>query len=148
MAGQLLLIGLVGVLGLPELVAIGAPDSPGRWIATVVGPLVMLLGAGEVVLGAGELGRHLTAVPRPRHDGELVQHGIYRRVRHPIYAGVMQVCIGWAVFTGSPPSFVAALALVVWLDLKARREETWLIDHYPAYAGYRARTARFVPYLY
>jgi protein-S-isoprenylcysteine O-methyltransferase Ste14 len=146
--GQVILIILIGLFGALELFPLDAPEGTGRWFGTVAGTLVIVLGAAEVALGASELGPHLTAVPRPRHDGELVEHGIYRLVRHPIYAGVMQLGIGWAAFTGSAPAFAAALALVVWLDLKARREEAWLADHYPGYAAYRARTARFVPRLY
>jgi protein-S-isoprenylcysteine O-methyltransferase Ste14 len=41
-----------------------------------------------------------------------------------------------------------AVLLAGWLDLKSRREEAWLVERYPAYAEYRARTARFVAGLY
>jgi protein-S-isoprenylcysteine O-methyltransferase Ste14 len=37
----------------------------------------------------------------------------------------------------------------VLIDLKAQREEAWLIERFPEYALYRARTPRwFVPWLY
>src|SRR6266540_1831336 len=39
--------------------------------------------------------------------------------------------------------------LAVLFDLKARREEAWLIERIPEYEAYRARTPRrFVPWLY
>jgi protein-S-isoprenylcysteine O-methyltransferase Ste14 len=44
---------------------------------------------------------------------------------------------------------VPTALLAVLFDLKARREEAWLIERFPEYADYRARTPRrFVPWLY
>jgi protein-S-isoprenylcysteine O-methyltransferase Ste14 len=40
------------------------------------------------------------------------------------------------------------MGLAVWMDLKARREEAWLLARYPGYAAYRARSRRFVPRIY
>ena len=94
------------------------------------------------------LGPSLSALPAPRPDGELVVTGVYRRVRHPIYAGVIGVALGWAFFVVSPAALVVALALAAWLDLKSRREEVWLLERYPGYAAYRRGTARFVPGAY
>ncbi len=36
-----------------------------------------------------DLGQNLTPLPHPRHDGQLVQTGIYGLVRHPLYSGVI-----------------------------------------------------------
>jgi protein-S-isoprenylcysteine O-methyltransferase Ste14 len=33
-------------------------------------------------------------------------------------------------------------------DLKARREEAWLLAAYPAYAAYRVRVRKLVPFIY
>lgn len=147
-AGQMILLianGALGLLALP--VTWGAPGYL-RGIQVVAGAVLMLVGFLSAVLGVRDLGPNLTATPRPRAGAELISDGIYSRLRHPIYAGLIEGSIGWAGFTGSVPAFFAAAALAVWLDLKARREERWLIEHYPGYAGYRARTRRFVPGLY
>jgi protein-S-isoprenylcysteine O-methyltransferase Ste14 len=78
----------------------------------------------------------------------MVERGIYRRIRHPIYAGLILAAIGWATLSGSPPAFAAAVALAVFMDAKARREEAWLADRYAEYAAYRTRTKRFLPGVY
>jgi protein-S-isoprenylcysteine O-methyltransferase Ste14 len=146
--GQFVLLGLVVLLSLPDLGRLTGSDDGARWIGILLGVAGLVLGAGLIGLGARDLGRQVTPWPRPPEDGRLVETGVYRSVRHPIYAGVILLALGWATFTGSPPSVVAALGLVVWMDLKARREEAWLLGRYPGYAAYRAHSWRFVPHVY
>jgi protein-S-isoprenylcysteine O-methyltransferase Ste14 len=40
-----------------------------------------------------------------------------------------------------------ALALLIFFDLKARREESWLEQPYPEYASYQKRVKKLVPWL-
>lgn len=146
-AAQMLLIGIVAVRG-----TLALPDAidrwPDNWPFVVQGFVLLGIGGWATVSGANRLGGSLTAVPRPRDGAELVESGIYARIRHPIYLGVMCLGIGWALLCGDLVALVAACVLAVVLDLKARREEVWLLERYPAYEAYRARTRRFVPGVY
>jgi protein-S-isoprenylcysteine O-methyltransferase Ste14 len=146
--GQFVLLGLVALFSLPDLDSLASPETGARWLALLLGALGLLLGAALVGLGVRDLGRQITPWPRPPDDGQLVEAGVYRSIRHPIYAGLILVAIGWATFTGSLVSLLTALGLAVWLDLKARREEAWLLARYPGYAAYRERSWRFVPRVY
>ena len=73
----------------------------------------------------------LSPYPKPRRAGELVEHGPYRIVRHPIYSsmlvallGVCLVGSGWGTAAlAAPPCLVAG---------QGTREEAWLREHYPA----------------
>lgn len=145
--GQAVLLALVALLGLPGLGAL-PPADLGRWVLLVVG--LGLLGFGALVGMAGvrDLGASLTAVPRPKSGARMVDRGIYRRIRHPLYLAVVAVALGWSLAMASPAAVVAAVALAIWLDAKSRREEGWLIEAYEGYAAYRRRTARFVPGVY
>jgi protein-S-isoprenylcysteine O-methyltransferase Ste14 len=87
-------------------------------------------------------------MPRPIDDAVLISDGIYRSLRHPIYAGVMLLGIGWALLTASVFALGLALLLAVVLDLKARREEVWLRERFAGYAEYATRTRRFLPGVY
>jgi protein-S-isoprenylcysteine O-methyltransferase Ste14 len=109
-----------------------------------------LLGAGGVlaIRGLFDLRASLTPLPRPLEDGELVEHGAYRLVRHPIYGGIILCAFGYGLIVASPAAILAAVLLLGFFDLKSRREETWLVDHYPGYAAYRERTRRLLPWLY
>ena len=73
---------------------------------------------------------------------------MYARIRHPIYAGLILGSVGWGILTRSVPAIGLAALLAAFLDAKARREEGWLLEHYPAYAAYRRRTRRFLPGIY
>jgi protein-S-isoprenylcysteine O-methyltransferase Ste14 len=146
--GQFAWMGLVLLLSLPSLGGLLRPDSAVRSLGLAGGALAILLGGGLLALGVFGLGRQVTPWPRPPVDGHLVDRGIYRRIRHPIYAGAVLLGSGWALATGSLASGGAALGLAVWMDLKARREEAWLTERFPAYAAYRSRSWRFLPGIY
>ena len=124
------------------------PDwpEPLRFVGTVFG--IVLLGGGLAlaVRGVVDLGSAMTPVPKPRGDARLVDTGVYRVVRHPVYGGVMLAGFGWAIARASVVAVAFAGALAVLHLLKSAREEAWLLQRYPEYAAYRAQTRRLIPW--
>jgi protein-S-isoprenylcysteine O-methyltransferase Ste14 len=106
--------------------------------------------AGGVLFLAGLIrqGRSLTVSARPRDGAALIQDGPYAVVRHPMYSGLLALACGWALFLQSWLTLAYAAALFVVLDLKARREERWLLERFAAYGEYRRRVRRLVPFVY
>ncbi len=147
MAGQLVLLLAVAVSG---ALALPAPELAGglRLASAVIGAALVAAGGWLVLRGLAGLGPNLVAVPYPRRGGHLVETGIYARLRHPIYAGIVAGSIGWGLLAASLLTFGLAILLGAWFDLKARREERWLAEAYPSYAAYAARTRRFLPGVY
>jgi protein-S-isoprenylcysteine O-methyltransferase Ste14 len=145
--GQFALLALLVVVSLPQVPTLW-PASGIGWARLSAGLVAIAVGGWLAVRAFTDLGESLTPMPRPRADGRLVESGIYARLRHPIYAGLMLAGIGWSVLTASLPALIVALLLAAFLDAKARREEEWLLDHYPGYADYRRRSKRFVPGIY
>ena len=145
--GQFLLLGLLFAVSQPGLGSI-APRTLLEWSSLSIGAASIVAAAWVVTAGFRDLGRSLTPMPRPRRDALLVEHGIYTRVRHPIYAGLILGGLGWSAVTRSLPAAGVTLLLAIYLDLKSRREEAWLSDRYPGYDAYRQRTRRFVPRIY
>ncbi len=146
LVGQFLLLGLLVVLGAPGVGAL--PSSGIRWLGFLGGAATIAFGAWLILRGLDDLGNSLTPMPRPRSDGQLVEAGVYRRLRHPIYAGLIVAAIGWAALTAQLGVVLLAILLAAFLDVKARREEAWLLDRYDGYADYRRRSKRFVPGIY
>lgn len=134
------LILLAGVFLLPS----GNDWTTHVWLTTGA-RAVSLVGLVVLVVGLVNLGRHATPLPTPVEGGELRSHGLYRWVRHPIYGGVMALAIGSAIPSGNVGVAAAAVALVVWLQIKARWEERRLDARYPGYSAYADRTPRFIP---
>lgn len=135
------IVGAAGLLG-------PAWDDPWRTAGLVGGAGLIALGLLVAGLGIVGLRENLTAVPRPIEGGRLVHAGVYGLVRHPIYAGILTSALGWGLATASPAALLAAVLLGCFFDLKARREEAWLVAAYPAYAAYRARVRKLVPFIY
>jgi protein-S-isoprenylcysteine O-methyltransferase Ste14 len=122
----------------------GAP----RFAAAVAGSVLIVAGVALGFFGIRDLDRSMSPMPRPRDTAVLIQDGVYKRLRHPIYAALILIAIGWSLLMASLVALGLAIALALLLDLKARREEVWLRDRYPGYAAYAQQTKRFVPGLY
>ena len=101
-----------------------------------------------LVAGAIALGSNLSILPSPREGAQVVRHGVYRWVRHPIYSGVILLVVGWAVYRGDLFHVVLAVGISLFFAAKASREERYLQDRFPDYTGYRRRSWRFVPWVY
>jgi protein-S-isoprenylcysteine O-methyltransferase Ste14 len=143
--GQFFLIGAVAVAGVVD-----RPDWDGTLllVTQVVGASLTVLGVVIGIFGVRDLGDALTPLPYPKDGAPLVQTGIYGHVRHPLYVGIIVGALGWALFAASLLALGFTVALAVFLDLKARREEVWLRERYPMYAHYARRVKRFVPGIY
>jgi protein-S-isoprenylcysteine O-methyltransferase Ste14 len=128
----------------------------GAWTGAVatlglIGGSVLIVAGGAlatVALIALDGGDALTAVPHPRDGARLVAIGPYRHVRHQIYGGLVLAGIGWSLARGSTLAFVGAVALLVFFDLKRRREEAWLAERFAGYAEYAVKTRRLIPWVY
>ncbi len=78
----------------------------------------------------------------------VVEVGVYRFIRHPLYASLL--FFGWGVFFKGPdlPSGALALAATAFWVATARYEERFNIDRFGvAYSEYMKRTKMFVPFL-
>ena len=113
-----------------------------------LGALLLIAGGLIATLAALHLGSNLTPLPHPRSGGALVRSGLYRWVRHPIYLGVLAMALGWAVFVQSLASLGYCIVLALFLDIKSRREERWLVAHYPGYQAYQREVAKLLPFIY
>jgi protein-S-isoprenylcysteine O-methyltransferase Ste14 len=123
-------------------------DGPARVVGVIAGVAAIAFGLGLVAAGILGLRRQLTAYPRPVPGGRLVEDGVFGLVRHPMYGGGVIVALGWGLAMASPPALVGALFLGAFFDLKSRREEAWLAEQFAAYAAYRRRTRRLIPWVY
>jgi protein-S-isoprenylcysteine O-methyltransferase Ste14 len=125
------------------LVAVLGPSWPEATWAPLAFIGAAAVGGGVFLSLAGfrRLGAALTPFPRPMAEQTLREHGIYRRVRHPIYGGVLLLAIGLTALT-SPWCAVPTAALALLFDRKRRREEAWLAETYPGYEDYRHRVTR------
>ena len=107
----------------------------------------MASGSCVAAAGAASLDRGLTALPLPNDRAELQTGGLYRWVRHPMYSGLLIGAATRAVTSGNRWALVTFVALAGLLTGKSNFEERYLRVRFPGYAGYAARTPRFIPRL-
>jgi protein-S-isoprenylcysteine O-methyltransferase Ste14 len=133
---------LLPVYRLPGMLAI-------KWeIYALPGATLLTFAALIFFKGFWDLGHSLTPLPYPREDGKLVQTGVYSRVRHPIYSGLILGGLGWAIYQLSVAHWVGAIALFLFFNAKASREEIWLKEKYSDYSEYCQRVKKLIPGIY
>jgi protein-S-isoprenylcysteine O-methyltransferase Ste14 len=92
------------------------------------------------------MGRNWRMAVTPGERTELVTTGLYRSIRHPIYALSILLAAATALVLPTWPMIAIALTNAALVNLKARNEERHLLAmHGDAYAEYLAGTGRFLP---
>ena len=140
-AGQFLLLAC-----LLMLTVLRPGTGPAVW--RFGGVFFLVVAAAVALAGTVALGKNLTPFPKPADHATLIQHGIYAKIRHPLYTAVILAGFGWALAWLSWPALMAAVALVLFLHAISCREESFLRQRFPDYPEYESRTRRFIPWIY
>jgi protein-S-isoprenylcysteine O-methyltransferase Ste14 len=149
--GQLALFLLIGLAAplLPRHVNLGGADfmlnrvDP-RWIRWLGGG-VMAGGLLVIAWGIRSLGRNLTPGTEPLAGAELVTTGAYAHVRHPIYTGLVLLLGGYTLaWSNWTLALLAGFIAFQYFQAKARVEERWLMNRFPAYGTYMQNVPRRV----
>lgn len=133
---------------------IGAPTEWYIWerhpapLEAIVGAALLALGVALGGLSFRALGRNFRVFAAPRRSGALIRQGVYRRVRHPMYTGVVFGLLGYDLLWGSLFFLPAWAAVTVLYLVKAVKEERLLAAKYSDYEEYRTRSWMFIPYVY
>jgi len=109
------------------------------WTALrIAGAIVAVFGYALFIVARLQLGASFSVSPQAK---ELVTHGLYARIRNPIYVFVVVMWVGLAVALHLYWLFVPLLALLVMQLIRAGREAKVLEKSFgQAYLDYRQRT--------
>ena len=124
------------------------PIAPvAEWLPLAGGALY-LLGLGLAVTARVQLGRNWLDLESfaVRPGQTIVDGGIYRYVRHPIYTGDLLLVTGLELTLGSW-LVVAVVPLALLIVKQVLAEEALLSRTFPSYARYCAETKRFIPFV-
>jgi protein-S-isoprenylcysteine O-methyltransferase Ste14 len=138
-----ILLGIIAQTLLPEMLPLS--ESP---VLPVVGAILYTLGLAMAVMGRIQLGWNWSDIEKAyvKQDHALVAHGLYRYVRHPIYAGDILLLAGLELALNSW-GVLGAAAIAIYVRSRAVREERSLKSALPGYEQYCRRTSRFLPFL-
>ena len=116
-----------------------------RWIGVALFALGTILRMWPVYV----LGNRFSGLVAIQPGHMLVQTGIYARIRHPSYLGLLMGSFGWALTFRSGIGVLMSVLLIVPVVARIRSEEALLHAQFDGeYEAYRARTSRLIPGLY
>ncbi|GAB6069690.1 isoprenylcysteine carboxylmethyltransferase family protein [Thiomicrorhabdus hydrogeniphila] len=90
---------------------------------------------------------HFNIVPDPMPDIELVTHGPYRFIRHPMYFSIILFFLPLVILDLSWVALSLYAALFISLYIKLSYEESLLVEKLPHYVIFQERTKKLIPFL-
>lgn len=122
---------------------------PHNALVVGVGLAVTLLGLSLALWARATLGRNWSGRVTFKEDHELIRHGPYRYVRHPIYSAILMMLLGSAIAIGTLAAFVGLPLVVLGIWLKLSQEEALLTEHFQAeYVSYKSKVSALIPRLF
>lgn len=107
---------------------------------------IAMIGLLIIALAILQLNKNLTPFPTPKVSGTLVQTGLYKFVRHPIYSGIILTTLGFGFFEGNFFKITIGFSLWILFYFKSKYEETLLANQFANYKEYKKITGRFFPF--
>jgi protein-S-isoprenylcysteine O-methyltransferase Ste14 len=89
----------------------------------------------------------LRMLPEPASDAVLLQDGIYKFIRHPMYLSVLLTTLVITLLNINLFEVTAWLFLLITIIIKLNREESFLKEKFAEYTIYRNRTKALIPFI-
>jgi protein-S-isoprenylcysteine O-methyltransferase Ste14 len=121
------------------------PDAPYVWWA---GLLITAVGMAIAIWARLTLGTDWSGMVTLKENHELIRTGLYSRIRHPIYTGILLGLVGSGMIRGQLRDLIGFVFLLTTLHFKAKREEVFLHQEFgSSFVEHQRRTSMFLPKL-
>ena len=112
---------------------------PGAWdLQRALGSGLVIAGVGGIAIARFQLGKSFALRAEAR---KLVTHGVYSKIRNPIYVFGALVIAGFVLVVHRPILWLLLLAIIAMQTIRARREAQVLESSFgDAYREYRRQT--------
>ncbi len=114
--------------------------------AKIISLIIAISGLMVVLIAIVQLNRNLSPFPTPKKKAILLQTGLYKIVRHPIYSGLIVFFFGYGFYKDSGYKIIVAVLFVVLFHFKTRYEEQQLQNKFKDYQSYKVKTYKFFPF--
>ncbi len=130
---------------LNRFVPLADPNAPVAYESTIAGGIVMACAFAIAGLALFEMRRARTTFHPGRKASSLVQGGVFRRSRNPMYLSLTLLTLGLGIATANPWMILFAPALLLYFQERVvKREEAYLTQRFGSeYAAYRSKVRRW-----
>lgn len=111
----------------------------------MTGLIVSISGLLILLLALLQLNNNLSPFPTPKSSAELIQTGLYKFIRHPIYTGIIFLLFGYGIYCSSLFKIVISILLLILFYFKSSYEEKLLQSKYSNYSEFKKTRGRFFP---
>lgn len=107
--------------------------------------IITIQGALILLIALAQLNKNLSPFPTPKSNSELIQTGLYKYIRHPIYTGIFLTAFSYGFYIGSLYKTIISSILLILFYYKSVYEEERLKKVFSEYEKYINTTGRFFP---
>jgi protein-S-isoprenylcysteine O-methyltransferase Ste14 len=143
---DLIFVGIQAILLLIYFIPINPIEFHLNYILRIANLSLSIIGLIIMLFAFLQLNKNLTPFPTPIESGTLIQAGLYKYIRHPIYTGIIIFSIFFGIFNESIWNISIGVALYILFYFKSKYEETLLRNQYKDYDNYIKKTGRFFPF--
>ena len=116
--------------------------------ARAMGDLFCVLGLFVTLWARSTLAGNWSGDVTFKQGHELIRTGPYRFVRHPIYTGLLAMCLGTALALGQFRGWLALSLMTAAFWIKLKQEERLMLRHFPNdYPAYQKQVKAIVPFV-
>jgi protein-S-isoprenylcysteine O-methyltransferase Ste14 len=121
-------------------------DDSLKKLIIILGTLAIVGGCIMNIIGRLNLGSNWANQIKIYEEHTLVQKGMYKIVRHPLYTSIMLMFYGACLVYRNLLCFSAVTFIFIpFMYYRAKQEETLLIQTFSEYNDYKKRTGMFLP---
>lgn len=118
-------------------------------VLVIIGTTMIVIGAIVNIFGRIQLKGNWANQIKIYSDHCLVNRGVYRIVRHPLYASIMLMLFGGSIaYRNWLSAALTAFIFIPFMYFRARQEEELLLEEFLEYKDYKNRTGMFFPKLW
>lgn len=137
---------LLAYQGLPP--PLNSSLTPRTECTQIIGAVFCVAGLLATIWARRTLAGNWSSDVTFKQNHELIRNGPYRFVRHPIYTGLLGMCLGSALDTGRLRGWLGLVLVFIGFWIKLKQEEQLLLRHFPGeYPAYRKQVKALLPYV-
>jgi protein-S-isoprenylcysteine O-methyltransferase Ste14 len=137
---------LMAFRGLPS--PFNLPLMPRTELTQIIGALICVAGLFVTIWARQTLAGNWSSDVTLKQGHELIKSGPYRFVRHPIYTGLLLMCLGAAINIGLLRAWLGVVLVFAGFWIKLKQEEALMLRHFPNdYPTYRKQVKALVPFV-